>query len=74
MTTSLLLLEDLSNFVTTLLYIYVSYALPGMLGLVNIVLSVTRATRRVVRTRRIIDRRPAPQMEEPAPGQQNRGR
>jgi hypothetical protein len=50
-------LEDFSNFVTTLLYIY--HSLPGMLGLVNTVLSVTRATSGVVRTRSISERRPA---------------
>ena len=53
-----LLLEDFSNFVTTLLYIY--YSLRGMLGLVNTALSATRATSGVVRTRPISERRPAP--------------
>ena len=48
----------LQQFFTTLLYIY--HSLPGMLGLVTTVLSVTRATSGVVRTRPISERRPAP--------------
>ena len=53
-----LLLEDFSNFVTTLLYIY--YSLPGMLGIVNTLLSETRATSGVDRTWSISERRSAP--------------